>query len=98
MYPGMQSAADGACPLILAAFASDIVSGDFLMPGELVKKTVVGWPVKCMSAGVATPPSKWIENAFENEKLTLDVANQELLWKASMAAVGEWLDRPSSKL
>lgn len=97
MFPGIQSAADGACPLIVASFSSDVASGDFFMPGELVKETVVGWPVKCISACRATPTTEWMSKNFENEKLTLDPANHELLWDASVKAVGKWL-APTARL
>jgi len=87
-FPGMQSGADGACPLMYACFATDVASGDFFMPGDRVQETTCGKPVKCMTAGRATPTQEWMAEAFENEKLTLDPANHELLWSASVKAVG----------
>jgi NAD(P)-dependent dehydrogenase (short-subunit alcohol dehydrogenase family) len=90
-FPGMQSAADGACPLMAAAFGADVHSGDFFMPGDLVQKTVVGLPVKCITAGKPTPSSKYIEKSFDNEKLTLDDANQQLLWEMSEQETQKWV-------
>jgi len=87
-YPGMQSGADGACPLMFACFATDVASGDFFMPGDRVQETTCGMPVKCMTAGRATPTQEWMSKTFEDEKLTLDPANHELLWSVSVKAVG----------
>lgn len=50
-FAGVQSAADGACPLMEAAFGAAAASGDFYMPGELRQKTVVGMPTACMTRG-----------------------------------------------
>ena len=56
-FAGVQSAADGACPLMEAAFGINVGSGDFFMPGARVKNTTVGMPTKCMTAGQPTPAS-----------------------------------------
>jgi NAD(P)-dependent dehydrogenase (short-subunit alcohol dehydrogenase family) len=85
-----QSAADGAAPLIEAAFGQDVESGDFFMPGDLINNTVVGMPVKCMTGGKPTPSSEFIASKFENEQLTMHPPNREVLWEASEAAVGAW--------
>lgn len=90
VYPGVQSAADGACPLMEAAFGADAESGDFYMPGERVKGTPVGMPVRCMTAGVPTPSTEFIAKRFQHEKLTMDERNRDVLWRASEAAVGRW--------
>eukprot|EP00927_Polykrikos_kofoidii_P068785 TRINITY_DN64117_c0_g1_i1.p1 TRINITY_DN64117_c0_g1~~TRINITY_DN64117_c0_g1_i1.p1 ORF type:complete len:380 (+),score=68.83 TRINITY_DN64117_c0_g1_i1:85-1224(+) len=104
-FPGIQSAADGACSLMEAAFGRETNSGDFFMPGSIVKKTVVGMPVKCMTGGCPTPSTSFIKRAFEDEKLTMDPANRELLWLWSLRAIGKWnvapfrgLEVPQSKL
>lgn len=88
MYPGIQSAADGACPLMEAVFGAGAESGDFYMPGTLVRGTPVGLPVKCMTGGVPTPTSKAMAKRFQHEKLTMSESNREILWKASEAAIG----------
>ena len=96
-FKGIQSAADGACSLIEAAFARFVDCGDFLMPGDIVRKTVVGTPVKCMTAGRPTPTSEYMRVRFEREKLTMDTGNRTLLWEASAKAVGtEPRPQPSS--
>ena len=77
-FPGVQSAADGACPLMEAAFGADANSGDFFMPGDFIENTVVGMPVKCITAGVATPTAENIATRFEHERLSLDLANRAL--------------------
>lgn len=87
-FPGMQSAADGACPLVEAAFARFVDGGDFLMPGDVVEKAVVGMPVKCMTAGRPTPTSQYMREQFQMERLTMDRANHRTLWAASLEAVG----------
>mmetsp|Transcript_5324 Transcript_5324/g.14779 ORF Transcript_5324/g.14779 Transcript_5324/m.14779 type:complete len:379 (-) Transcript_5324:12-1148(-) len=97
-FPGVQSAADGACSLMEAAFGKDVGSGDFFMPGDLVKKTVVGLPVKCMTAGRPTPSNKRIEKAFENEKLTMEPASRALLWSCSVRAIRKWHATPFREL
>lgn len=88
--PGMnfkpQSAADGACPLMEASFGSSANSGDFYMPGEMVEMTPVGIPVKCMTAGKATPATDMMAAMFSNEEMTCSLANQALLWTESEKA------------
>ena len=73
---------------IEAAFARFVDCGDFLMPGEIVRKTVVGTPVKCMTAGRPTPTNEYMRLRFEHEKLTMDAGNRAVLWAASAQAVG----------
>ena len=60
------------------------------MPGDVVQKTVVGLPVKCITAGCPTPTSPHMAKTFDNEALTMDPANHDLLWRVSEAAVGKW--------
>jgi len=84
-----QSAADGACSLIMASFAKEASSGDFYMPGGFEDNTPKGMPVKCMTAGKPTPPNQRIEKNFKNESLTMDAKNRELLWRESEKAIGE---------
>ena len=93
-----QSAADGAAPLMAAAFGAGVGSGDFFMPGDFEDGTVKGMPVKCMTGGRPTPTSDHIREKFENEALTMDVGNRELLWEASEAAVGAWETNANAKL
>ena len=85
-----QSAADGACPLIAAAFGAGADSGDFFMPGERRERTVKGAPVKCVTRGTPTPTARWMRRAWDNEALTMDPANRAVLWASSEAAVGKW--------
>ena len=82
-----QSAADGAAPLIEAAFGQEVESGDFFMPGDFVNKTVIGMPVKCMTAGKPTPSGDWMNEKFDNESLTMEIANRTVLWEASEVIV-----------
>ena len=94
-----QSAADGACPLMMAAFSRSAQSGDFFMPRERRMKLCVGMPVKCLSSG--SPPDdvpEWIKRHYDREALTLDEANQRLLWHASEKIAGSWTVSASSKL
>ena len=100
-YPGIQSAADGACCLMIAGFgrSNHVDSGDFFMPGSVVKKTVVGMPVKCMTAGLPTPTHSFMRKHFDNEKLTMDVENHHVLWTMSEQATGiTWARSPSSRM
>eukprot|EP00930_Biecheleria_cincta_P101504 TRINITY_DN93153_c0_g1_i1.p1 TRINITY_DN93153_c0_g1~~TRINITY_DN93153_c0_g1_i1.p1 ORF type:complete len:367 (-),score=80.80 TRINITY_DN93153_c0_g1_i1:3-1103(-) len=83
-----QSGADGACSLMMAAFSPDANSGDFYMPGD-GRSMAGGDPVKCMEAGKATPKNPTQAKKFQDEKLSLDEANQALLWTKSEEAVQE---------
>jgi len=94
-FPGVQSAPDGACPLMEAAFGASADSGDFYMPGDLVKKTVVGVPKKCITAGRPTPFSDHVKMKYDDETLTMNPANHQLLWAESERATGKWLQGPS---
>jgi NAD(P)-dependent dehydrogenase (short-subunit alcohol dehydrogenase family) len=85
-----QSAADGACSLILASFASTANSGDFYMPGELVEGTPVGMPVKCMKQGMPTPTDASMAKRFDNEALTMSTSNRDLLWVESERATEQF--------
>ena len=90
-FAGVQSAADGACPLMEAAFGINVGSGDFFMPGARVKNTTVGMPTKCMTAGQPTPATDFIKDAFKMEELTMLQANRDLLWSESEKVCGiEW--------
>jgi NAD(P)-dependent dehydrogenase (short-subunit alcohol dehydrogenase family) len=93
-----QSAADGACPLIEASFGASSHSGDFFMPGDLDEGTPVGMAVKCMTAGTPTPTSDFMKKSFQNEELTMSVANHTLLWTESEKATGPFQLGRSSKL
>jgi threonine dehydratase len=93
-FPGVQSAADGSCSLIMASFANNVNSGDMFMPGELIKNTVVGIPVKCIQKGIPTPPTEYIKQAFQMEELTMSIENQNILWEMSEIATGvHWEER-----
>jgi NAD(P)-dependent dehydrogenase (short-subunit alcohol dehydrogenase family) len=81
MFPGVQSAADGACPLMEAAFGAGAHSGDFYMPGERVKNTTVGKPTKCMTAGQPSPSNKYIRERFEHEVKPPSTQNDSDLYK-----------------
>ena len=87
-FAGVQSAADGACPLMEAAFGINVGSGDFFMPGARIKNTTVGMPTKCMTAGQPTPATDFIQNRFEMEMLTMNQANRDLMWSESENACG----------
>jgi hypothetical protein len=83
----LQSASDGACPLIMAAFSADTNSGDMYMPVSN-DKGVKGMPTKCITAGRPSPAEDWIRDGFENEALTMNTSNRNLLWRESETAVG----------
>ena len=50
-YPVMQSSADGACPLLMCAFASEVSSGDFYAPKDKQQGATMGMPVKVLEGG-----------------------------------------------
>ena len=77
-----QSAADGAVPLIHACFAEDVASGDFFVPEE----EQVGRPLKCISKG------KLAGGKVKVEDLTLNKDNQELCWRSSELACGDFFE------
>ena len=87
-FPGVQSAADGACPLMEAAFGENVGSGDFFMPGSLIKNTVVGMPTKCITNGIPSPSTDYIKKAFRMEELTMMQENRTLLWRESEKVCG----------
>lgn len=96
-FPGIQSAADGACSLIAAAFGH-AESGDFFMPKDLVENvTPVGLPKRCMTAGQPTPVSERAAKNFEYEKLTMEPANRQLLWAESEAQTKSWLEAAGAR-
>eukprot|EP00966_Prymnesium_polylepis_P296565 6851290-Prymnesium_polylepis.1 len=87
-----QSAADGACSLMVAAFDPRTGSGDFWMPSKVVPGkpfSVHGTPARSIEGGKATTTHQWIVDKFESEALTLSPANHATLWAASEKAVGE---------
>lgn len=73
----MQSAADGACPLIRACFAEEIDSQDLLMP----RNGRYGVPTKLIIKGKP--------KAGKGERRTLDPAGHHLLWEKSEEAIQE---------
>ena len=76
-----------------------MLGGDFFMPGDYVKKTVVGFPTKCMTAGVPTPKNELIKNGFRMEELTMSQKNRDLLWRCSEQATNiSWKFSNRSKL
>lgn len=91
----IQSAADGAAPLIVAAFDPRTGSGDVWLPSRHIpgkKVSVHGPPTRSIAGGVAAEAPQcpqWIVDKFEREALTLSVANQATLWEASEKALGE---------
>jgi len=85
-----QSAADGACSLIEAAFASGADSGDFYMPKDFANNSATGLPVKCMTAGRATPFDESMRERFNGEALTTNRENHALLWSESETATEEF--------
>ena len=90
MYPVVQSPADGCCPLMYAAFSEGTNAGDFYMPKDQNQGCTVGKPVKCMEGAIsANDAPEWISTKFEKEALTMSKENQDCLWAASEAAVGE---------
>lgn len=81
----MQSGADGACPLMLAAFAVDANSGDFYMP----EGGSSGYPVRCIVGGQpGGDRSEVIAKSYDNEALTMHAPSRAMLWERSEAATG----------
>jgi len=81
----MQSGADGACPLLLAAFSPKANSGDFYMP----EGGSSGYPVRCMLKGQpGGERSEKIANGYANEALTMHAPSRAMLWERSGAATG----------
>ena len=88
----VQSAADGACPLIVAAFDARTGSGDLWMPSKHIpgkKVSVHGTPSRSIEGGKPTATHQWIVEKFDSEALTLSLENQATVWAASESAVGE---------
>ena len=89
----MQTAADGSCSLVVAAFDARTESGDLWMPSKMVpgkKFSVHGEPVKSVERGQANSMvPAWITEKFESEALTLSPKNQATVWEASEKAIGE---------
>jgi len=88
----IQSAADGACSLIVAAFDERTTSGDMWMPSRHIpgkKASVHGPPTKSIESGNPTTTYKWIVDKFESEALSLSASNQAIVWEASEKALGE---------
>ena len=79
----MQSAADGATPLIGCCFGASARSGDFFVPRRLCW----GAPTLTIAAGV---PRFGILTS--SERLSMSAANQQTLWEASEVACGENFD------
>lgn len=77
-----QSAADGSLTLAHACLAEDVANGDFFHPNEFS----VGIPVKSIAGG------KLDHGKPEHEKLCLDSANQDLCWKFSEQAYGDFFE------
>lgn len=82
LYTKRQSAADGSLPLSHACLAEDISNGDFIQPNEYD----VGTPAKALAEG------KLDNGKPEHEKLSLDMVNQDLCWKMSEKALGDFFE------
>lgn len=95
MYPTQQSAADGACPIMMCAFAAEAGSGDFYAPKDSIGEgpmggVTMGMPVKVLAGGaMADSCPAWTVEKYASEELTLCKADAEILWSASEAAIGE---------
>ena len=61
-----------------------------VMPGKQRNGVTIGRPVKCMTAGAATPSAQFITDRFENEALTLNKANWKLLMAKSEEATSKF--------
>ncbi|GLS27545.1 SDR family NAD(P)-dependent oxidoreductase [Marinibactrum halimedae] len=77
-----QSAADGSLTIAHASLAENILNGDFIQPNEFD----VGTPAKSLSEG------KLDHGKPEHEKFCLDPHNQELCWKMSEQAFGDFFE------
>lgn len=77
---GMQSAADGALPLVQACFGENVHGGDFFRP----EQEATGKPYKAIEKG------ELVKGNSVKETNCLSVDNQELVWKKSEEAVGEF--------
>ena len=60
------------------------------MPGSQRDGVTIGKPVKCMTAGAATPTAQFITDRFENEALTLNKANWKVLMDKSEEATKKY--------
>lgn len=84
----IQSAADGALPLIHASFAKEVESGDFFYP-ENVKN---GKPYKAISKGAL------VKGNTVEETWTLDEQNQNTVWEKSEEACGPFFEETTEKV
>jgi len=91
----MQSGADGACPLLLAAFSLNANSGDFYMP----EGGSTGYPVRCMVRGQpGGERSEKIAKAYADEALTMHAPSRAMLWERSEAATGVSFGLPGASM
>ena len=81
-FTKIQSAADGALPLIEACFGEDVDSGDFFYPKEIR----TGVPYKAISKG------ELAEGNSKHETRTLKPENQDLVWAKSEEALGDFFE------
>jgi len=80
-----QSARDGACPLMAAAFGADAQSGDMFAPMSKASGMpvyVTGWPTKVIAANKPVPDAKL------SEENTLNTEYQIASWDATRRALG----------
>ena len=87
MFMKRQSAADGSLPISHACLGEDVANGDFFMPSEYN----VGTPVKSLSKGVLD------RGKPEYEKYCLDPASQDLCWRLSEKAFGDFFEFAEAK-
>ena len=80
----MQSAADGATPLLAACFGAAAAAGDFYAP----RCVMWGAPTLAIASGVP----RGIGLLSASERRSLSPANQQTLWEASEVACGEAFD------
>lgn len=84
-----QTAADGAYPLMLAAFSPTADSGDLFIPGTFLGPTSpTGQPVKCMTRGQPTPTCQEMRELIKNEEMTMSEDNRAVVWEQSKKATG----------